>query len=258
METVPEHKIEAEIAGAAPRRAHLPIRMALLLAIAYLLLGLFIIGSGRALWEAGKLGWIGISGRIILGQIAEVHSEASLEKTAPKRQTALRYRVIVPEGASGLSGRTGWIGLGRKDTRVYRVGEPLPYRIAPWFGGLAGSPWAPVPTGRLVSLLLCGGLVLVVSALLIRRLTLWLQEHLHLLRLGTAAVGTIIHKRTEAEDMLRYFLRYGYAPTKEYGLEREEQVSAEQWREFEVGQPVTVLYDPAQPECAGLYALMRH
>ena len=97
METVPEHKIEAEIAGAAPRRAHLPIRMALLLAIAYLLLGLFIIGSGRALWEAGKLGWIGISGRIILGQIAEVHSEASLEKAGPKRQTALRYRVIVPE-----------------------------------------------------------------------------------------------------------------------------------------------------------------
>jgi hypothetical protein len=258
METVLEHNIEAEIAGAAPRRAHLTVRMTLLLAVAYLLLGLFIIGSGRALWEAGKLGWVGMSGRTIPGKIAEIHSEATLEKNGPKRQTAFRYSVIVPEGASGASSRTGWIGLERKDTRVYRVGEALPYRIAPWFGGLAGSPWAPVPTGRLVSLLLCGFLVLLVSALLIRRLTLWLQEHLHLLRLGTAAVGTIIHKRTEAEDVLRYFLRYGYAPTKEHVLEREEQVSAEQWREFEVGQPVTVLYDPAQPECAGLYALMRH
>ncbi len=257
METLLEHKIEAAVAGDAPRRAHLAVRLSLLLTVAYLLLGLFIIGSGRALWEAGKLGWIGISGRTISGRIAEVRWESSLEKTGPKRQTAFRYMVLVPEGITGTSQRTGWIGLGRKETRIYQAGEPLPYRISPWFGGVAGSPWSPVPTGRLVSLLLCGGLVLLVSLLLLRRISHWVREHLHLLRSGQAAVGTIIHKRTEAEDMLRYFLRYGYAPTKEHGLEREEQVSAEQWREFEVGQPVTVLYDPDQPERASLYALMR-
>ena len=257
METLLEHKIETEVAGKAPRRAHLAVRLTLLLAVAYLLLGLFIIGSGRALWEAGKLGWISITGRTISGRIAEVREESSLEKTGPKHQTAFRYTVMVPESNAGSSVRSGWIGLGRKETRVYSAGEPVPYRIASWFGGVAGSPWSPVPTGRLVSLLLCGGLVLLVSALLLRRISHWVREHLHLLRSGQAAVGTIIHKRTEAEDMLRYFLSYGYAPTREQGLEREEQVSAEQWREFEVGQPVTVLYDPERPERASLYALLR-
>ena len=71
-----------------------------------------------------------------------------------------------------------------------------------------------------------------------------------------ATVGTITHKRTEADDIVRYYLRYGYAPSAGEGREREEQVSVEQWKEFEVGQPVTVLYDPDLPEQAGLYALI--
>ena len=54
--------------------------------------------------------------------------------------------------------------------------------------------------------------------------------------------------------MVRYFLRYGYRGGPEAG--REEQVSADQWREFQVGQPVTVLYHSDAPEEAGLYALI--
>lgn len=255
METVPEHKIEMKIADAPPRRPHLAARLLLLLAAAYLLLGLFTLGGGRALWEAGKLGWIGLAGRTVSAVITEVQTQpSSAEKTSLTHQVALRYTVSVPGEASA---RTGWIGLRRKETRQYRPGETMPYRAAAWFGGVAGSPWQPVPTGRLVSLLLCGGLVLLVSGLLMRRLTAWLLEHLHLLGTGLAVVGTITHKRTEAHDMLRYFLRYGYASAPGTGQEREEQVSAEQWREFEVGQPVTVLYDPDRPERAGLYVLMR-
>ena len=101
---------------------------------------------------------------------------------------------------------------------------------------------------------LSGGLVLAVSLLLLRRLLRWTGSRLHLLRCGAATIGTITHKRSESEDMVRYFLRYGYGGGPEGG--REEQVSADQWREFQVGQPVTVLYDPDNPAQAGLYALI--
>ena len=99
---------------------------------------------------------------------------------------------------------------------------------------------------------------MLVSLLLLRRLLRWMGERLHLLRLGTATVGTITHKRTEAEDMVRYFLRYGYSSGQTEGREHEEQVSMDQWKLFHVGQPVTVLYDPEEPERVGLYALIRH
>ena len=56
--------------------------------------------------------------------------------------------------------------------------------------------------------------------------------------------------------MARYYLRYGYAAGSALGQDREEQVSADHWREFQVGQPVTVLYDPNNPGHAGLYALI--
>ncbi len=134
----------------------------------------------------------------------------------------------------------------------------MPIRYAPWFGGVASQPWQPDPRGRVLTLILSGSLVMLVSLLLLRRLLRWMGERLHLLRLGTATVGTITHKRTEAEDMVRYFLRYGYASGEAEGQEHEEQVSMDQWKLFQVGQPVTVLYDPDQPERVGLYALIRH
>ena len=256
MEIVIEHKLEAEIAGAPPRRPRLALRLTLLLTVAYLLLALFVAGCGRALWEAGKLGWIAGAGQTAKGHVIEIRIEATTQKAAWPSQIAVRYAVEIPGRAGRQTHRTGWIGLGRGETRRYHLGQPLAYRYAPWFGGVAGFPWQPAPMGRLVSLLLSGGLVLPVSAFLLRRLTRWLHDHLSLLREGLATVGTIIDKRTEADDMLRYFLRYGYATLPGIGWEREEQVSQEQWREFEIGQPVTVLYDPALPEHAGLYALM--
>jgi len=235
---------------------HLTGRLALLLVVAYLLLGLFVAGGGRALWEAGKLGWIDCAGQTAMGNIIEIRTEPAGDKARPLSQVAIRYAVTIPGETAEYSRRTGWIGLGRANHR-YQLGQTLPYRYAPWFGGKAGFPWQPIPTGRLMSLLLSGGLVLLVSALLLRRLTRWLQDYLHLLREGQATIGTIMHKRTESDDAARYFLRYGYAPALGEGLEREEQVSQDHWKQFEIGQPVTVLYDPNRPENAGLYVLMR-
>ena len=92
-----------------------------------------------------------------------------------------------------------------------------------------------------------------------RTLARWRRLRVRLLQHGTAATGTIIHKQVEVGDVPRYFLRYGYATVSAAEkLEHEEQVSPEQWKRFEIGQPVTVLYDPDQPVRAGLYALMKN
>ncbi len=284
MEAVIEHTLEPEVSGPAPRRTRLPLRVSLLLATAILLLGVFVLGSGRALWEAGRLSWLAAAGHTAVGHIVQVKTEPSEVKGQAPHPVAVRYAGDLPTGSQGTVHREGWIGLGAPfpangplpvvgpalgkpapkppTPPAPRLGQPVPIRYAPWFGGVAFQPWQPDPRGRVLTLILSGSLVLLVSLLLLRRLLRWMGERLHLLRLGTATVGTITHKRTEAEDMVRYFLRYGYASRgldgEREGREHEEQVSMDQWKLFHVGQPVTVLYDPDQPERVGLYALIRH
>ena len=279
MEALIEHTLEPEVAGHAPRRTRLPLRVSLLLGVAILLLGVFVLGSGRALWEAARLSWLAASGRTSMGRIIRIETEPSETKGQTPRQVAVRYACDLPD-AQGTVHREGWIGLGgpppssdglstgfaagRPAPRppisvpILRLGQPVPIRYAAWFGGVASQPWRPDPRGRVLTLILSGSLVMLVSLLLLRRLLRWMGERLHLLRLGTATVGTITHKRTEAEDMVRYFLRYGYSSGQTEGREHEEQVSMDQWKLFHVGQPVTVLYDPDEPERVGLYALIRH
>ncbi len=281
METLSEHRVEPEIAMPAPRRTRLPLRLTLLLVVAILLLGVFVLGSGRALWEAARLSWLAAAGHTATGHIIRVETEPSEVKGQPPRPVAIRYEANLP-GPQGSVHREGWIGLGAPPTSATGVGPPtgltmgrpaakplppppaprlgqtLPIRYVSWFGGIASQPWIPDPRGRVLTLILSGSLVMLVSLLLLRRLLRWMKERLHLLRLGTATVGTITHKRTEAEDMVRYYLRYGYSSSLAEGREHEEQVSMDQWKLFHVGQPVTVLYDPDQPERVGLYALITH
>ncbi len=265
MEAVIEHTLEPELAGPVPRRLHLPLRARLLLAVAGLLLGLFAAGSTRALWEGVKLSWLAEAGRPLSGEIVEIHTEPPPAKGQKSRQTAIRYSAVVPS-LHGRQPASGWIVLAEPPASlsaenlpapafpVFRVGQPFPLRFAVFGGAVLCQPWGPNPGSRIWTLFLSGGLVLAVSLLLLRRLLRWTGSRLHLLRFGAATVGTITHKRSESEDMVRYFLRYGYPGGP--GAGREEQVGADQWREFQVGQPVTVLFDPAAPEKAGLYALM--
>lgn len=271
MEAVIEHTLEPELAGPVPRRLHLPLRARLLLTVAGLLLGLFVAGSARALWEGVKLSWLAEAGRPLSGQIVEIRTEASAPKGRQPRQTAIRYSVALPgraalPGTRGRDTQTGWIVLSeppaslsgenrpRPALPLFQVGQPFPLRLAFFGNAMLCQPWGPNVGSRIWTLFLSGGLVLAVSLLLLRRLLGWTGSRLHLLRFGTATVGTITHKRSESEDMVRYFLRYGYPGGPDAG--REEQVSADQWRLFQVGQPVTVLFNPGAPEKAGLYALI--
>lgn len=267
MEAMIEHVLEPEIAGPVPRRLHLPLQARLLLAVASLLLGLFIVGSGRALWEGAKLSWLARTGHTISGTVAEIRTTPASPKDSALRQTAIRYTAFVL-GPNGPVPETGWIALGEPPAvpnpdnqpakapavPTFSLGQSIPLRVALFGGAVVCQPWGQGAGGRIWTLFLTGGLVMAVSLFLLRRLIRWEGSRLHLLRFGTATVGTVTHKRSEAEDMVRYFLRYGYPGGPESG--REEQVSADQWREFHVGQPVTVLYDPKHSTRAGLYALI--
>ena len=267
METLSEHVLEPALAAPPPRALPLPPRLSLLMVLAGLMIGLFFLGGLRAVWEAGKLGWLAGAGQTVPGTVTRVETLPSPDKNAPPVPTGLWYTVTLP-GPHGPLPRIGWISLAGEPTLpggparalpspvpAVHLGQTLPIRSAPWFGAVLSQPWSAAPGNRILTLLFIGVLVLLVTARLARRLLGWLRGHLHLLRHGQATVGTITDKRTEVEDGARYFLRYGYSAAGA-GREREEQVGAEQWKRFEVGQPVTVLYDPAQPAHAGLYVLM--
>lgn len=267
METLSEHVLEPALAAPPPRAISLPPRLMLLLVLAALLMGLFFLGGLRAVWEAGKLGWLAGAGQTVPGTITQIETQPGLDKNAPPDPIGLWYTVTLP-GPHGPLQRIGWISLAGEPTLpggparalpspvpALHVGQTLPVRSAPWFGNVLSQPWSSAPGNRIATILLVGIVVLLVTAYLGRRLLDWLRGHLHLLRHGQATVGTITDKRTEVEDAVRYHLSYGYSAAGE-GREREEQVGAEQWKLFEVGQPVTVLYDPEQPGHAGLYALM--
>jgi len=267
METLSEHVIEPALAAPPPRKTPLSLRLTSLLVLATLLLGLFALGGVRAVWEAGKLGWLAGAGRTVSGTVTRIETLPNPDKAAPPVPTGLWYTVTLP-GPQGPFQRAGWISLAGEPVLpggparalptpvpAVHLGQTLPVRYAPWFGSVLSQPWAAGPGNRIATLLFIGVLVLLVTARLARRILLWLRGHLHLLRQGQATVGTITDKRTEVEDAARYFLTYGYSAGGE-GREREEQVGAEQWKLFQVGQPVTVLYDPASPSHAGLSVLM--
>jgi len=274
METVIEHRIEPAVAAPPPRLIRLPFSTTALLIGAALLLLTFVAGSARALLEAGQLVWVGMAGRTVTARVTEAQTEV-LPKGAP---TPLRTRFIYAFDIDHAT-RTGsaiQYSLPPADdpqppARTLRpqspapppplppakVGDTFPLRVAPWFGRLLYHPWQTPPTGKILLLFLSGALVAVVSLLLLRRLLRWHRARLFLLRQGLATVGTIVHKHAQTEDSVQYFLRFGYAvePNGE-ARETAEQVSADNWRTFEVGQPVTVLYDPAHPDNASLYALI--
>ncbi len=271
METVIEHPLEREIAAPPPRSVRLPFGLNFLLLAAGLMFALFIGGGGYALLEATKLSWVSAMGRSVTAHIAQISTEPSAVKGQPPLQTALRYVFTSPFDQSLQS---HWIRLDRPDDSQSglmpmaqgrsrpaagpppaQIGDPIPVRGAGWLGRTVFYPWAPQASGRIAFLLLTGVLIIGISLFLLRRLLDWRAHRLRLLRLGIATVGTIIDKEARAEDTPRYYVRYGYAAGDE-PREREEQMSMEQWKEFAIGQPVTVLYDPEKAEDAGLYALL--
>lgn len=269
METVAEHPIEREVAAPPPRAARLPLGLNFLIFAAGLMFTLFIGGGGYALLESAKLGWVSAAGRTVTAHVAQIVTEPAPVKGQPARQTALRYVFTSPFDQSS---QFRWLRLDRADDSqtgmpmpqgrgkpaappLAQTGDPIPVRGAIWLGRPLFYPWTAAASGRIVFLMLSGALIVGISVFLLRRLLAWRRHRLHLLRAGIATVGTVIDKEARSEDTPRYFVRYGYA-TDSRPQEREEQVSMEQWREFEIGQPVTVLYDPEHSEDAGLYALL--
>ncbi|MBV9848142.1 MAG: DUF3592 domain-containing protein [Armatimonadetes bacterium] len=278
MEAVIAHEIEPEIAGPPPRAVRLPWRTQALLALAGALAALLFVFGARAILEAARLGWVAASGRAVAARVVAVRMEPGMVPGDPARPSGLQYEYVDPFDGSLVRrfarispepprdpGAPPRIGTKARPAPppVVRIGDRLPLRVARWRGRSVALFWRPSPLGKGFFLTLCGLVVMGVSVRLMQMLSHWRRLRTRLLSDGVAAVGTIIHKYAEVGDTPHYFLRYGYAtvPAGESpgeALEYEEQISREQWQRFEIGQPVTVLYDPAQPAQAGLYALMKN
>jgi hypothetical protein len=277
METLTEHPIEPAVSGPPPRRLSLPPGLTALMTIALLLFVVFFGGGARALWEAGKLGWVAVSGRSVPARITAIDTLPGATSGQPVVQTGLHYAYSTASHPSVGAG-TGVLRLSEpappentplaavgplpasaSAAPAFHVGDTLMLRRAQWFGQTVLLPWPSNPGGKIAFLAFCGGLIVAVSITLIRRLLGWTVRRVRLLGHGIATVGTITHKHSQAEDAAHYFVSYGYgdAQTPPVPYEHEEQVTADQWKRLEVGQPVTVLYDPAQPSVASLYTLLR-
>ncbi len=274
METVSEHRIETAVSGPPPRRLSGPPGMLLLTVLALLLFTLFLLGGARASLEAAKLGWVAAAGRSIAAHVTAIDTLPAALPGQAVVQTALHYTYL--SGPRPGDARTGTLSLSmvapvagmplaaagpgaRSAAPLFHVGDSLILRRARWLGRAVLIPWPSHPGGKIVFLASCGVLIMVVSLSLIQRLWAWTSRRAFLLGHGIATVGTITHKHSQAEDAAHYFVRYGYgdAQTPPAPYEHEEQVTAAQWKLWEVGQPVTVLYDPAKPSHSGLYTLLR-
>lgn len=277
METLIEHRIEPAVSSPPPRRLPLPPGPLALISIALLLFVVFFGGGMRALLEAAKLGWVAAAGQSVSARITAIDLLPGAPPDHPAVQTRLHYSYS-PASGSGVQEEAGALRLSdpappettplaavgplpaaAATAPSFHVGDTLALRRARWFGQTLLLPWPASPGGKIAFLAFCGGLIVAVSLSLIRRLLGWTTRRMHLLGHGIATVGTITHKHSQAEDAAHYFVRYGYGDTQTppAPYEHEEQVTADQWKALEVGQPVTVLYDPAQPSSAGLYTLLR-
>lgn len=277
METLTPHAIEPAVSGPPPRRLSLPPGLLALITVALLLFTVFFVGGLGALGEAAELGWVAATGQSVSARITAINTVPGASEGQPAVQTALHYTYsdAAPSPAQAQTGTlrlsspaapqsTPLAAVGPLPARasaasLFHVGDPLPLRRARWLGQTLLLPWPSNPGGKIAFLAFCGGLIVVVSLSLIRHLWGWTARRVRLLEQGIATVGTITHKHSQAEDPAHYFVSYGYgdAQTPPHSFEHEEQVTADQWKCLQVGQPVTVLYDPACPSVAGLYTLLR-
>ena len=272
-EQVREHEIEAAMSVVPPRKTTLPLRTFSLLAVASVMLLLLMYGGSRAILEAAKLAWLGIRGTSVTATITHVGASGQVDSSGRLLKDAFIYRINGP-APRGIS-RTGTVLLStmgapqesvptaqlqhaKVDARpTFHVGQALEFRAGTWMGRPMIHPWNPSPIGTAAFLGLSGIVVMLVSLYFLTRVVRWILRRVILLSYGQAVVGTIVHKYSSADESPKFYVRYGFASDEDpVGHEHEEQCNLGQWKQFEVGMPVTVLYDPRNVFRSGIYKLI--
>lgn len=272
-EQVREHVIEAAVFGRPPRKTTLPLATFSLLAVASLMLLILMYGGSRAVLEATKLTWLGIRGRPVTATITHVGTSGQVDTFGRPMRDAFEYR-LNGEPPAGIS-RTGTVlfapasspqesvsanqlQLAKLAERpTLNVGQTLEFRTGTWMGRPMMHPWNPSPLRTMAFLGVSGIVVMLVSLYFLTRVVRWVLRRVTLLSYGIAVVGTIVHKYSSADESPKFYVRYGFASGEDpAGREHEEQCSIGQWKQFEVGMPVTVLYDPRNVFRSGIYKLI--
>lgn len=269
METIAAHEIEPELAVAPPRRAPLPWRTQTLVVLASIVSVLLVVGGARAVLEAGRLAMAAVDGRPVVAHVTAI-DYAPAPQGQPAQPVGVHFaytdpwtgrRIVhdAPFAAPPEDPQTQPLPSSKPSAgSAVHVGDTLPLRIVGRAHHEHAYLWTASPWGKAGFLSLCGLAVMAVGVRLMMILYRWQGLRARLLRYGSAVVGTVVYKRSDLGDVARYYVRFGYATVPALDpREQEEQVSLEQWKQYDVGQPVTVLYDPDSPDRACLYALIR-
>jgi hypothetical protein len=260
------YKIEPEVAAPPPRDIALPARLRRRHAWAVAAMALLCLGAGLALWEAGKLAWLGSAGTLTYAYITEVRQRPAPLSDDPLVQTGVAYEFDEKAARFGLPHRisvelpreqeTGLMGQPHAAPRRYRVGERLTFRAARWLGRPVLRPWSRAAPGQI--LFLCGiGLAILLTCLYVfLRLRSANRLVENALRNHLAVMGTIVARRVSPEQPPAFYVEYRYTADDGDERHREARCSEAQWRELAVDRQVTVLYDPMNPDSAALHALL--
>jgi hypothetical protein len=84
----------------------------------------------------------------------------------------------------------------------------------------------------------------------------WMKRTIKMLQFGEAVIGTVTSKEIKESDLPRYYVTYGFLDADGAPHQSVERCTPDQWRRLEIGQPITVIYPPAQPSRCELYAHM--
>jgi len=263
--------LEPEATPPPPRSVNISLRSRLLLFCGAILFTAVIFGGAMAVVEAIEMGWLSTAGTPLTARITNVETPASPASTSsgghyaitytydqvvPGRalpQTGvIRFDVPAPPGASNAPGRSP----AAQPVPKYRAGDILHFRYAMIAGRPIAQPWSSPPYRNISLLIAMGATLMLVGGVFLVRLSGWHRRRISLLRDGMAITGNIVKKRFDNLEG-KCYVAYSYRAHSDPVIrEREEQCTPNQWKRFEEGDAVTVLYDPKQPATVGLYRLL--
>jgi hypothetical protein len=273
-EIIKDYKVEPELMAPPPRRLFLPLGTRVLFASAVLLIILFFYGGCLLLFNSAQLVYVAVTGKTAVAHIIRIDSVPSGDLKQSVVETGIAYQFDSPfPNNRPPQVQYSKINLGevpydiqdylhrrRKgafDIPDYHIGDPLLFRYTKWHGRTILHPWNRPPYAKIAAMSAMGMAVITVGFVIMRRLLHWRKGGLRLMRHGVATPGTILHKRSDTSEVPRYYVLYGFELTESGGTrQREERCTIDQWKKFDVGQTVTVLYDPADTSVAGLYPLL--
>jgi len=275
-EPIQEYVVEPELSSDTPRRLRLGAWTVILTVCCLAGYVLVMVCAGLISARSGQLLWLAEDGDLVQATVTGCEYASGgvgvCNGETGQRVERIEYRY----GESGrFQGSAPVLALG-----VIPVREPepqFPYaasvdttpadrfqpqvipdtvivRYAMWNGKMISYPERSVSADSAAlsaaTCILIAGVATYILVMFLR----WAGKTARILRFGLAVIGTVTSKEIHESDLPKYFVTYGFLDCEGAPHHCIERCTPDQWRRLEIGQPVTVLYPPAQPSRCELYS----